>query len=116
MPEPKNIGSPITDFLNSSLSQIEAGLRPMGYELCNYNEAQIELDLLATQTRDKEGKLILSIIQIGGKQSEQEGHKIKIYAKKRENYLERQKRLERIKEEKEAETRGENSWLAKSGI
>ena len=117
MPETKlNIGSPITGFLTQSLSQIEKGLAQKGYEMCSSQEAHIKLNLTATETKDKHGNIILKIIDVGIKKSEESGQRIEIYARKKEGDIEHTLKLNKIREEAEAIESGKNSYLAKSGL
>ncbi|GEM_PF-4514489 len=103
-----DIGSPVVEFLESSLVQVEEGLSLRGFELCPADKAELIYKLHATQERDGNGKIILKIVEFGGGEKSGRGHEIQVHARKIGSALE-----EIRKEGKIAEARTEGEERAK---
>ncbi|MBI2546505.1 hypothetical protein HYV81_04965 [Candidatus Woesearchaeota archaeon] len=103
-------GSPATHFLPKAISQVEAGLRQIGFEMCSAQDAMIELNLNATQSVDDKGNITIYIVEIGSSKSTTVGQSIKIHARRIPDSAEESiRKYEEIQHERELERAREHA-------
>jgi len=70
--KPTDIGSPIKNFVNQSVKEIEAGM-PKGYEVTS----GIDFELSVVNRQQKGGKIDLRVLSLGGDVATQNTQKVR---------------------------------------
>src|SRR3989338_4388777 len=101
---PVQIGSPVKDFVKSFLQQAEEGIREQGFIPCSEPDANVKIELNATEVREAGGGLKIHIFNLSGKASDTNTQKMTIFARKYIKDLEEAERKAKIAEANAKET------------
>ncbi len=77
-------GTAVPTFIESVIELTEKSLGNKGYIVCPEKEANIKLDLSATEVNDISGGVRLQIVSFGADNSSTNIQKITVFAKKKE--------------------------------